>query len=172
MLATIKELLANQFAAALCTLNTCIGRCPESAWNAKVGNARFCQVAFHALFYTDYYLGENEGSFREQLFHRDHQEFFGDYEEFEDREPVRLYERGAIKVYVQHCRRKAAEAIAAETEESLQAQASFQRRTFSRAELHVYNIRHIQHHAAQLSLRLRIDAQVDIPWIGSGWREV
>ena len=62
---------------------------------------------------------------------------------------MRLYERGANKVYVQHCRRKAAEAIAAETEESLQAQASFQLRTFSRAELHVYNIRHIQHHAAE-----------------------
>ena len=41
-----------------------------------------------------------------------------------------------------------------------------------RAELHVYSIRHIQHHAAQLSLRLRLDAGVAIPWIGVGWREV
>jgi hypothetical protein len=48
----------------------------------------------------------------------------------------------------------------------------FARRTFSRAELYAYNTRHIQHHAAQLSLRLRIDAGVDIPWIGLGWREL
>jgi hypothetical protein len=41
----------------------------------------------------------------------------------------------------------------------------------SRAELYVYNLRHIQHHAAQLSLRLRLDHGVNIAWVGSGWRE-
>jgi len=38
----------------------------------------------------------------------------------------------------------------------------------SRAELHIYNIRHIQHYAAQLSLRLRLDTEVDIPWVSHG----
>jgi hypothetical protein len=42
---------------------------------------------------------------------------------------------------------------------------------FSRAELHVYNIRHIHHHAAQLSLRLRLDTGRGVDWVGSGWRE-
>ena len=42
------------------------------------------------------------------------------------------------------------------------------RRYFTRAELHLYNIRHIQHHAAQLILRLRLDTDVDIPWVGRG----
>jgi hypothetical protein len=41
---------------------------------------------------------------------------------------------------------------------------------FSRGELHVCNFRHLQHHAAQLSLRLRSDAGVEIPSVGSGWR--
>ena len=41
----------------------------------------------------------------------------------------------------------------------------------SRAELYVYNTRHLQHHAAQLSLRLRLDAGVHTPWFGGGWRE-
>jgi MFS superfamily sulfate permease-like transporter len=38
--------------------------------------------------------------------------------------------------------------------------------------LHVvagYITRHIQHHAAQLILRLRRDFEVDIPWFKSGW---
>jgi len=39
----------------------------------------------------------------------------------------------------------------------------------TRAKLHVVNIRHIQHHAAQLSLRLRLDHQEDIPWFSSRW---
>jgi len=39
----------------------------------------------------------------------------------------------------------------------LAGQSGFHRRKCSGAELHVYNIRHVQHHAAQLSLRLRLD---------------
>jgi hypothetical protein len=73
---------------------------------------------------------------------------------------------------MEHCRKKASAVIASETSDTLSAPCGFERRGFSRAELHVYNIRHIQHHAAQLSLRLRLDAKQDIPWIGSGWREL
>jgi len=127
---------------------------------------------FHTLFYADFYLGQNEESFRCQSFHHANERFFGDYEEFEDRAPQSLYDKSSIKKYMEHCRTKAAQVIAAETADSLNARAGFERRTFSRAELHVYNIRHIQHHAAQLSLRLRLDASQDIPWIGSGWRDV
>ena len=41
---------------------------------------------------------------------------------------------------------------------------------FARAELYVYNIRHIRHHAAQLILRLKSSADMDVPWARSGWR--
>lgn len=171
MLATFKELVANQFEAAFCTLNLCIDGCPEDAWNARVGNHAFCQVAFHVLFYADFYLGCDEASFRGQAFHRDNPRLFGDYEEFQDRAPRSLPERMSIEGYLGHCREKASAVIVAETAETLAAPSGFARRAFSRAELHVYNIRHIQHHAAQLSLRLRIDAGVDVPWVGSGWRD-
>ena len=43
---------------------------------------------------------------------------------------------------------------------------------FSRGELHLYNIRHIQHHAAQLSMRLRLDAKAQVPWVGTGWKDL
>ena len=171
MLATFKQLIANQFEAALCTLNACIDRCPETLWNSRVGNHLFSQVAFHTLFFTDYYLGRSEAGFQEQAFHRDNPQFFGDYEEFEDRPPQLLYDKPSVQRYVAHCRKKAIEAIASETADSLTAPAEFKRRAFSRAELHVYNMRHVQHHVAQLSLRLRLDAGEDIPWIGSGWRD-
>ena len=108
-------------------------------------------------------------SLRQQPFHRDNAETFADYEELEDREPVTLYERAFIQSYVQHCRKKAAEVMASETAESLSATCGFERQAFTRAELYVYTLRHIQHHAAQLLLRLRTDAHTDIPWIGSGW---
>jgi hypothetical protein len=170
MLDTLKELIANQFEAALCTLNFCIERCPEPAWNARVANLKFCQAAFHTLFYADLYLGHSPESFKEQPYHRENARFFGDYEEFEDRAPQALYDKTSIRIYLQHCRAKALKTIASETAESLKAPCGFGRRSFSRAELHVYNIRHIQHHAAQLSLRLRLDHNEEIPWVGSGWK--
>jgi DinB family protein len=171
MLDEFKRLIASQFDAALCTLNLCVDRCPVAIWNLPVGNYPFSQVAFHTLFFTDYYLGLNAESFRDQPFHRAHHDFFGDYEQLEPREPTSIYERESIIEYLKFCRDKAAVAIAAETADTLCARADFARRAFSRAELYPYNIRHIQHHAAQLSLRLRISAHVDIPWCGSGWRD-
>ncbi len=171
MVGVYKELTANQFEAAFCMLHAAIVRCPAEMWDAPVGNYLFCQVAFHALFYADYYLGPNEAAFREQAFHRDHQAFFGDYEEFEDRPPAARYEADAVAEYLAHCRQKARAVIAAETAESLSGPTGFARRNVTRAELHVYNMRHIQHHAAQLSLRLRLDAGVEVPWVASGWRD-
>jgi hypothetical protein len=172
MVDTLRQLLAHQFEAAFGTLNACIDRCPKTAWNGPVGNLAFCQVAFHTLFFADLYVGPNAESLRAQPFHRDHVAFFCDYEELQDRKQQLLYDRPTVKAYLDHCRNKASQAIAAETVPTLAGPSGFQRRDISRAELHVYNIRHVQHHAAQLSLRLRIDFNEEVPWFGSGWRDV
>ena len=172
MLNLFKQLVANQYEASLCALNACIDRCPETAWNAPVVNLAFCQAAFHVLFFTDLYLGPNVPSLREQAFHREHADAFRDYEELEPRRQQLLYDRAFVMSYLQHCRNKAAEVTHAETIETLQVPAGFDWLKFPRAELHVYNIRHIQHHAAQLMLRLRLDFDEDFRWVGSGWREM
>ena len=168
MLDTMNDVLAHQYDASLCTLNTCIERCPATSWDMPVVRYPFSQVVLHTLIYADMYLGRDIESFREQPFHRENTDFFGDYEQLQDREPVERYDRPSIRRYMTHCRRKAIDVVAQETPASLAAPAGFERRNFSRVELHVYNIRHIQHHAAQLILRLRADCGVDVPWFGSG----
>lgn len=165
----VRKSLFNQMEAALRTLAHCVERCPETSWNAPVANLKFCQVVFHTLFFTDYYLGRGEDGFREQAFHQDHRLVFRDYEELQPREQVLLYERPFILRYMEHCRAKAAEAIASETADTLAGPCGFPRRNLSRMERHIYNTRHVQHHAAQLSLRLRLDHAADVPWVGSGW---
>lgn len=171
MIETVKRLFASQFEASFCTLGHCVARCPDDLWHARVAKYPFCQVAFHTLFFADFYLGPDAAALQSQQFHLTNPQLFGDYEQLQDREPESLYDMQQINAYLRFCRGKAATTIAAETEESLCAPAKFPRRLFSRAELHVYNIRHIQHHAAQLILRLRLDSEVDIPWIGAGWRD-
>ncbi|KPJ52053.1 hypothetical protein AMJ39_08795 [candidate division TA06 bacterium DG_24] len=43
---------------------------------------------------------------------------------------------------------------------------------FNRFELHLYNIRHIQHHAGQLIERLRSQGVTDFEWVGIGEKGV
>jgi hypothetical protein len=151
-------------------LDSCIDQCPDAAWDAPVADLKFCQVAFHVLFFTDFYLEATEHTIRDQDFHRANLDVFRDYEELEDRQQQLLYERSFIKDYVQHCRAKSGRVVASETQQTLITRCGFSRRDCSRAELHVLNIRHIQHHAAQLSLKLKLDTGEGVDWVGSGWR--
>ncbi len=171
MLDLFKHTITQQYTASLCTLGMCIDRCPDQLWQAKVARFPFSQAAFHTLFFADLYLCESIEAQRLLPFHIEHAAWFADYEQLERRDPTSLYERIDIQRYLQHCRRRAEEVMAAETAESLAAVASFSWRPIPRAELHVYNIRHIQHHAAQLILKLRLESGLEFPWIGSGWRE-
>ena len=173
MLDTLKELLGHQYEASLSMLNLSVVRCPDASWDQPVAKWKFCQAAFHVVFFADVYLQSSDDveAFKGQAFHVEHREAFRDYEEMEDRPQVLLYDKPFVLSYLQQVRRKAQETIARESAEALAGPSGFRRRKCSRAELHVYNIRHIQHHAAQLSLRLRLDGEVDVPWVGHGWKE-
>ena len=171
MLETYKSSISHQYEAALCMLFLGVERCPDEIWGAPVANHKYCQTVFHTLIFTDLYLGQDKESLYDQPFHREHASVFADYEEFEDRQPQALYEKSFTRTYLEHCRNKAQQVVSAETEETLHEPSGFDWLKFSRAELHVYNIGHIHHHAAQLSLRLRLDTGEGIPWAGSGWRD-
>lgn len=171
MVITWQELINGQYQAALCMLSRCIDQCPESDWDTPVVNLKFCQVAFHVLFFTDYYLESTEDTIRDQDFHRANFDAFRDYEELEDRKQQLLYERAFLKDYAQHCRAKSSRVVTSETEQTLTSRCGFSRRDCSRAELHVLNIRHIQHHTAQLSLKLKLDTGKGVDWVGSGWSD-
>ena len=161
----VKQMLARQFKASLATLGVCVSNCPDELWDVQIARYPFYQVAFHTLIFADLYLGLDAESLQQQAFHLANRDMFRDYEQLEDREPVLSYDRRQITTYLEFCQSKAARTIAAETEASLSAPAKFERKKCSRADLHVENIRHIQHHAAQLILRLRLDADIDVPWI-------
>ncbi|MBM82131.1 MAG: hypothetical protein CMJ78_16305 [Planctomycetaceae bacterium] len=171
MLDAFKQLTSNQYEAALCMIGLCIKQCPDSHWSEFVASLKFCQAAFHTLFFTDVYLGQNLDELRKQQFHINHAETFGDYEEIGGGLQQALYDKAFVEAYLSHCRQKMTSVLANETDESLNTIADFDWIKFSRAELHVYNIRHIHHHAAQLSLRLRLDHGDGIPWVGTGWRD-
>jgi len=171
MLPLFNNAIVNQIKSALCTLSHCISSCPETEWNESHGDYPFSQVVFHTLFFTDYYLERDESTFREQAFHRENVEFFRDYEELQWKIPVNLYERRKCEEYLKFCIGKCEATLQADDPKTLQGPSGFSRKPFTRAELYINLIRHVQHHAAQLGLRLQKITGNELPWINSGWKE-
>ena len=170
MLETLKKTLVSQFDAALLMLEGCLQQCPEKEWEVEVGNYPFWHVAYHALFYTDLYLLPDEDSFQPREYCRENYHFFGHlpYPPYETVCAEAPYDRSTLLEYVGHCRRKARESIAAETAESLQGPCGFWWYSIPRLDFHVNNIRHIQHHAGQMSLCLKRATGIQIDWVGTG----
>jgi hypothetical protein len=168
-----RESLISQYEAALSTLRMCVVRCPPDHWHEPVANWRFSNLAFHAAIFADLYLSRpsDPAAVKAQAFHAEHADVFADYEEFETRAPVRHYAASFVDRYIRFCRDKAAAVIRGESDADLAGPSRSDRHPCTRLELHTYNIRHVQHHAAQLSLRLRLDHDIAIPWVGHGWRE-
>ena len=168
MIEVYRKAMIGQYEAALFTLKDTTDICPDEMWNAPVSDNAFCECVFHALFFGGLYLGPNVEALRQQAFHLEHPEIFRDYEEMEDRKPELLYDRQMIETYFAFVHAKMLEVMAAETEASLAEPVGFPWLDIARTEMHPYNIRHLHHHAAQLSLKLRLETDLNPKWVKSG----
>jgi hypothetical protein len=165
MIEAVRTALTGQFEAALAMLHGCVRRCPLEHWEKKVANDSFRQIAYHTLFYADYYLSPGESAFELRECHRR-----GGDERGPDLSAG--LEKGETIAYLATCREKLLATMAAETGETLAAPCGFSRWPFSRIELHVYNVRHVQHHTGALSAFLRKVAEdKERWWVATGWRE-
>ena len=171
MLEAYKTAVANQFDAVLCSLNNCLKQCPDSNLDMRVGAFKFNHVVFHTLIFTDLYLSEDESAFREQSFHHENRALFNDYDELSPGSTETTPNRETLVAYLEFCRNKSSRVIHGETVTSLEQRTGFPWLDFPRWELHIYNIRHIQHHVAGLGLRLRLDLDCDTGWVKSGWTD-
>jgi hypothetical protein len=159
MLQLIQQSLLHQFGASLQMLETCIEKCNEKNWTGTVGRHPFWHVAYHLLFYVDLYLSPSEGEFRRRPFHRE------GYNSFDKVVADQPYDKATILQYVQICRAKVIAIINAETEESLNGPSGFDWLPFPRLGTHLYNLRHIHHHAGQLGAFLARTQDVTVPWV-------
>jgi DinB superfamily len=169
MIEYVKMILTGQFEAALCMMDQCIRVCPPEHWEGKIANGTFRWVAYHTLFWVDLYLSPGD---EVEFVLRDFHHRGGD--ERENAICLGLSKDETLS-YVQICRKKMLDTMAGETAESLQGPCGFSYRKITRGELHVYNLRHVQHHTGQLSAYLRrVDPALcepeALPWIGTGWR--
>ena len=169
MLKMIQDSLVGQYGAALKMLRGCLDGADSRVWHAAVGQRPFWHVVYHTLFYADLYFSRSEEAFRPQGFHREGYNFLGPQAWAPEMKIVwdQAYEKEMLVGYLEVCRGKGKVAIADETEKTLAGGSGFGWLKISRLELHLYNIRHIQHHTGQLGGVLRRELGRGVEWIGS-----
>ncbi len=165
-----------QFGAAIDTLEDALLACPDSLWTERLwpdppppyfppAFAEFWYVTYHTLVWLDLYLsGVPEEEFAPPA------PFAQGELDSVEAAPERRYTRAELLAYLASLRQKCHATLAALTDEQARRPVAYpwsQGRTVSFLELQLYNMRHVQEHAAQLSLFLGQQAlpEADLAWV-------
>ena len=165
--ASVRSSVWRQFGAAIDMLENAIELCPEDLWEAPLlgegsrnaDYSEFWYVAYHTLFWLDLYLSGAVEGFRPP------EPFTLDELDPEGALPERAYSKLEIKSYLQHGRQKCSAGVHALTAESAARRCSFTWGEVGYLELLLYNLRHVQEHAAQLSVFLGQEAGTEVGWV-------
>jgi hypothetical protein len=148
----------NQFGAALDMLENALIKCPDELWNKD--DFKFWYIAYHTLFFTDYYLTEEPEKFAPPS------PFTLSELEEDGRLPERIYTKKELISYTNYCREKC-RALLSDFKPDRAAKRWINKwKNYSIFEITLDNIRHVQHHTGQLNLLLgRINQELPI-WVG------
>ena len=162
---TWNQIIWNQFGAAIDMLDNAIEACPDELWQARLFSdepaefAEFWYVAYHCLFWLDFYLSETAENFTPPAPFT--------LSEFESGQlPERVYSKAELRTYLAYGRSKCQTTIESMTDFMAPQQVRPNWRVESVAELLIYNLRHVQEHAAQLSLFLGQETGSAPGWVG------
>lgn len=144
-----KTMIWQQFGAAIDMLENAMRACPDQVWYDRSRQPEFWYVTFHTLFFLDFYLSDAEEGFAPPPpFTLDELDPAGIL-------PERTYTKSELQSYLDYGRQKCKRAVSNLTDEKAQKHCDFDRPDVTVGELLLYNMRHVQHHAAQLNLILR-----------------
>jgi hypothetical protein len=156
---TWKTIIWKQFGASIDMLENAMLTCPEHLWGDRTQRPEFWYVVFHTLFFLDLYLSESDVGFLPPApFTLDEMDERGIL-------PERVYTKEELQRYLAHGREKCRETITAMTEEEGNRRCGFEWLDITVAESLLYNMRHVQHHAAQLNLILRQKVDSAPRWV-------
>jgi uncharacterized damage-inducible protein DinB len=165
-----QTVLARQFAAAIQMLRAALEACPDELWDERAFGTPFWHLAYHTLFYTDFYLSDDENAFQARDFHVERAIFLpGNYEQFVGAvtTPEKAFTKSQLLDYADHCRRKSYETFNRLTDTRLLERCGFPWYELNLGEFLLNNLRHLQHHTGQLILLLRRHAGIGVDWLGT-----
>lgn len=165
------EAISNQFAASIKMVRDAIELCPNNLWDDRTDGTPFWHIAYHTLFYCDLYLSDNLESYKARDFHVDNYHFLpGDYSEIGFgvvTTPDDPYSKAELLEYAGHCQEKCRVVLESLTDERVAERCGFWWYDLNVGEFLLNNLRHTQHHGAQLALILRRRADLGVEWVGT-----
>ena len=152
----LKTSIWQQFGASIDFLAETVNACPDELWRASLWKplnkapefSQFWYVVYHTLFWLDlYFTGTEDGFVPPAPFTLIEQDDDGPL-------PERVYTKAELLAYLDECRERCRETIAALTDETAARRCSFGWGELSFLELLLYNMRHVHGHASQLNMLL------------------
>jgi hypothetical protein len=155
-----RQRLWGQFGAAIDMLENAVRACPDDVWRDGPMPHSFWYLVYHTLFWLDFYLtGTPDGFAPPAPYTLSEIDPAGAY-------PDRAYTKEEMLAYLEHGRSKCRATIGGMTETWAAEPSGFTRLGLSQFELVLYNLRHVQHHTAQLNLLLRQRTNSAPRWVG------
>lgn len=156
-----RTILWKQFGAAVDMLDAALAACPEALWREPVWPApdgapertQFWYVAYHTLFWLDVHLFGTEEDFAPPAPFA-----LTEQEDADGPLPDQVYSEEQLRGYLASLREKLHTTIMTMSDEQARRHVDFgwmeEGETVTFAELQLYSLRHVQGHAAELSLLL------------------
>jgi hypothetical protein len=161
-----KTIIWKQFGAAIDMLDNAMLACPDWLWDDRSQQPEFWYLAYHTLFWLDLYLsGSVDGFLPPPPFALEELDPAGVI-------PERPCTKDELRAYLEHCRRKCRETIAVMADHAAGRRCAFRWGEVSFTELLLYNMRHVQHGAAQLNLILRRAIDSAPRWVARSAQEL
>ena len=162
---TITTILVSQYRAGLGMLRQVIEKAPEGEWNTDTYQNPTWQIAYHILWGVKFYLGPNPESYVPWENAIAGAESLGGSQDWENPEQGVVIEGyhtpEELLSFIDDLESTLPQAIEALP---LGEDSGFEWYPYSRLELHINNIRHIQHHTAQLIERLKTRGLSGFNW--------
>jgi hypothetical protein len=164
MITTLKSSLWKHFGASIDMLRNAIELCPEELWYS---NRKFYYMTYHTVVFIDYYTSMPPRNFTAALPYTLTEPAKLPADAIDDILPDKLHSKQELLAWLQVCRDKCRQLIANLTEEQLGQRWAADTpdinltlsdpRVIQDSVLDVLflNMRHVQHHTAQLNLILR-----------------
>ncbi|MFH2035960.1 MAG: hypothetical protein ABIJ45_06120 [Candidatus Zixiibacteriota bacterium] len=176
----LKASLKSQYHAGLAMLKQAIEKCPQDLWvNADYTNP-FWRIAYHNLYFVHLYIQPRFEDFKPWEHHQtciqdlDNQpapENILKFSELPHRPPQtgEPYTKTQMLEYWEFCANMIDEAV--DKLDVLSPESGFYWYKIPKIEHQIVNIRHLQHHTAQLADRIRNVVGIGVDWAGARGRK-
>lgn len=160
---TVNEIVWKQFGASLDMMENTLKACPEDIWSGK---SEFWYIAYHTLFYTDYYLSKDPSDFMPPEPYT--------LSEFDPEGimPDRIYSKEELIHYLHFIKDKCRNRLLTDDLNDSESRFIDSRKNFPTLEIMIYNIRHVHHHVGQLNIWLRQHANLPSRWVPQSLTEL